>query len=132
MNSSRPVLLFDGVCNLCNGVVQFVLKNDRRGVLQFASQQSESGVSLLERHKIPPMQGVVLLEGETVFTGSDAALRLFRHLGSGWGALEALRILPRPLREFVYGFIAQNRYKLFGKRESCMVPRAEWKGRFLV
>ena len=132
MNSPRPVLLFDGVCNLCNGVVQFVLKNDRRGVLQFASQQSESGASLLERHKIPPMQGVVLLEGETVFTGSDAALRLFRHLGSGWGALEALRILPRPLREFVYGFIAQNRYKLFGKRESCMVPRAEWKSRFLV
>jgi len=129
---NAPVLLFDGVCNLCNGVVQFVLKNDRRGVLQFASQQSESGVSLLEQHKIPPMQGVVLLEGDTVFTGSDAALRLFRHLGGSWGALEVLRIFPRPLREFVYGFIARNRYKLFGKRESCMVPRAEWKSRFLL
>ncbi len=129
---NAPVLLFDGVCNLCNGVVQFVLTQDRRGVLQFASQQSESGEKLLERYKIPPMQGVVLLEGETAFTGSDAALRLFRHLGGSWGALEVLRVFPRPLREFVYGLIARNRYKLFGKRESCMVPRAEWKSRFLA
>jgi predicted DCC family thiol-disulfide oxidoreductase YuxK len=128
---SEPVLLFDGVCNLCNAVVQFVLRHDHAGRIQFASQQSPYGQRALETHGIPAMQGVVLIEGERVYTNSDAALRLLEHLGVPWRWAAALRVVPKPVREVVYAWIARNRYRLFGRREACMMPRPEWKTRFL-
>ena len=128
---SAPVLLFDGVCNLCNGVVQFVLTHDPHGSVQFASQQSAFGQRTMQIRGLTGIEGVVLLEGERVYTHSDAALRLLSYLPAPLGWLSSLRVIPKPVREIVYRFIARNRYRLFGKRETCMLPRPEWKARFL-
>jgi predicted DCC family thiol-disulfide oxidoreductase YuxK len=129
--NASPVLLFDGVCNLCNGVVQFVLRHDVSGEIKFASQQSEVGEQLLAARGIHGMQSVVLIEGEGVYTHSDAALRLLHYLPAPWRWLASLRIIPQPLRELVYNFIARYRYNIFGKREACWLPKPEWKARFL-
>ena len=128
---ASPVLLFDGVCNLCSGVVQFVLRHDSGGQIRFASQQSEFGARLLRERGIAGMQSVVLLEGEAVYTHSDAALRLMHHLPAPWRWLARLKFVPKALRELVYTFIARYRYAIFGKREACWLPRPEWKARFL-
>ncbi len=129
--NSSVIVLFDGVCNLCDNTVQFLLRHDLKKRLTFASQQSEAGQELLLRFGLPTLEGLVLLEGRKIFTGSDAALRLFRHLGGYWPALEVLRVFPRPLREWVYRFIARNRYRWFGKKDACMVPTPEVRARFL-
>lgn len=128
---SAPVLLFDGVCNLCNGVVQFVLTHDKNAAVQFASQQSAYGQRTMLNRGLTGIEGVVLLEGERVYTHSDAALRLLHYLPAPLSWLSSLRVIPKGLREIVYRFIARNRYRLFGKREACMLPRPEWKARFL-
>jgi predicted DCC family thiol-disulfide oxidoreductase YuxK len=129
--NASPVLLFDGVCNLCNGVVQFVLRHDVSGEIKFASQQSEFGAQLLAARGIQGMQSVVLIEGDRVYTHSDAALRLLHHLPAPWRWFAELKIIPKPLRELVYTFIARYRYRIFGKREACWLPKPEWKARFL-
>jgi predicted DCC family thiol-disulfide oxidoreductase YuxK len=126
-----PVLLFDGVCNLCNRTVQFVLTHDPAGRVRFASQQSEFGQNAIAKFKLPDLQTVVLLEGDTVFTKSDAALRLTRYLNSPWRWLEGLRVVPKPIRDALYDLVARNRYRVFGKRDACWLPRAEWRERFL-
>lgn len=126
-----PVLLFDGVCNLCNGVVQFVLTHDAAGTVQFASQQSAYGQRTMLERGLAGIEGVVLIDGERVYTHSDAALRLLGYLPAPLSWLSALGVIPVGLRELVYRFIARNRYRLFGKREACMLPRPEWKARFL-
>ena len=128
---SAPVLLFDGVCNLCNGVVQFVLAHDASGTVHFASQQSAYGQRTLLERGLSGIEGVVLIDGERVYTHSDAALRLLSYLPAPLSWLSALHVIPPSLREIVYRFIARNRYRLFGKREACMMPRPEWKARFL-
>ena len=128
---SAPVLLFDGVCNLCNGVVQFVLAHDPQGRVHFASQQSAYGQRTMLERGLSGIEGVVLLEGERVYTHSDAALRLISYLPAPLSWLSGLRVIPKGLREIVYRFIARNRYRLFGKREACVMPRPEWKARFL-
>ena len=127
----RPVLLFDGVCNLCNGVVQFVLTHDRAGAVRFASQQSEYGQRAMRERNLAGIDGVVLIESERVYTHSDAALRLLSYLPAPLNWVSNLRVIPKALREAVYRFIARNRYRLFGKRQACMMPRPEWKARFL-
>jgi predicted DCC family thiol-disulfide oxidoreductase YuxK len=128
---NAPVLLFDGVCNLCNRTVQFVLTHDPEGTVRFASQQSAFGQRARERFNLPVLQTVVLLEGDTVYTKSDAALRVSRYLKRPWRWLEVLRVVPRPVRDFVYDLVARHRYRVFGKRDTCWLPRAEWKDRFL-
>ena len=128
---SAPVLLFDGVCNLCNSVVQFVLTYDKSAIVQFASQQSAFGQRTMRERGLSGIEGVVLIEGERVYTHSDAALRLLSYLPAPLSWLSNLRVIPKALREIVYRFIARNRYRLFGKREACLLPRPEWKARFL-
>ncbi|WP_027481891.1 thiol-disulfide oxidoreductase DCC family protein [Deinococcus pimensis] len=128
----EPVLLYDGVCNLCSASVQFILGRERDGRLRFASQQSEAGRALLARHHLPlTPRAVVLIEDGRAYAGSDAALRVARYLKSPWRLLWALRVVPRPLREAVYALVARSRYRLFGKREACWLPRPEWRARFL-
>lgn len=129
----HPTLLFDGVCNLCNASVQWVLKRDRHAQFRFAALQSEIGQQLLQQHGLDPIQfdTVVLAEGDRIFLRSDAPLEISRRLGGGWKLLYVLKIIPRPLRDSVYNFIARNRYRWFGKQEVCMIPKPEWKGRFL-
>lgn len=130
---NHPILLFDGVCNLCNGAVQWVLKHDRKGVFRFAALQSETGQALLKRFGLSPehFDTVVLVEGDRLFTRSDAALELARRLGGGWSMLYGFKIIPRFIRNAIYDWIARNRYRWFGKKEACMLPRPEWKERFV-
>ncbi len=126
-------MLFDGVCNLCNGAVQFVIRHDRTAQVKFASLQSESAARLLEPFGVDPsnLQTFVLLEDGQMFVKSDAALRLARALRGPWAWLYPLVYIPRPIRDFVYDIVARNRYAWFGKRESCWLPTPELKTRFL-
>ena len=130
---NSPILLFDGVCNLCNASVQWVLKHDKKALFRFAALQSATGQSLLQRSGLSPenFDTVVLLDGDQVFTRSDAALEISRRIGGVWSLLAAFRILPRPIRNAVYDWVARHRYRWFGKTESCMIPRPEWTNRFV-
>ena len=128
-----PILLFDGVCNLCNGFVKEVITRDPKGIVRYASLQSTAGQQLLASMGLKDfsMDTVVLIEGKEIFVKSDVALRLFRHLGGGWSYLYYLSIIPKFIRDTVYDLIARNRYRWFGKKEVCMLPRPEWEDRFL-
>lgn len=126
------IILFDGVCNLCNRSVQFIIKRDPKGYFKFASLQGETGLELLKRYGLNSnINSFVLIEDEKIHLESTAALRVCSKLNSGWKALACFLIIPRPIRDFFYKIIANNRYKWFGKKESCMLPLPEWKNRFL-
>ncbi|RYY85477.1 MAG: thiol-disulfide oxidoreductase DCC family protein [Chitinophagaceae bacterium] len=129
----NPVVLFDGVCNYCNAIVNWVMRIDRRAVFRFASLQSERGQELLRQYGLPAgeLGSVVLIEKGKAHTKSDAVLRIAHHLP--WWLQEArlLSIVPRPFRDAIYDTIARNRYKWFGKKEACVVPTAEQRSRFL-
>ncbi len=132
-NFEKPILLFDGVCNLCNRVVQFTIKRDPEGKFRFAALQSEGGQALLKKFNLPKndFDSLVLIEGEKYFLRSAAVLRVLKGLGGGWKLFYGLMIFPRPLRDFIYGIVARTRYRIFGKRDSCMVPDGDVKERFL-
>ena len=126
------IILFDGVCNLCNTSVKFIIKRDSEGHFKFASLQSGTGQTLLRMHGLhKDLNSFVLLEDDKVFLKSSAALRVCRKLGSAWPILSLFRFLPPFIRDLLYDFVAKNRYKWFGKEESCLVPSPEWKQRFL-
>ncbi len=133
MDTSHPILFFDGVCNLCNGSIQFILKHDHRGDLRFASLQSEAAQEFLPTFGIDPeeLKSVVLYEGGQVYTQSNAVLRTLILMGGPWAWLATLGIVPRELRDIVYGVISEHRYTWFGQREACMLPKPEWESRFL-
>ena len=127
------MLLFDGVCNLCNASVQWVLKHDKKNRFRFAALQSDTGRMLLERVGLSneKLETVVLVDGDRFFTHSDAVLEIARRLGGIWSLARVGRIVPRPIRDALYMWIARNRYRWFGKKEQCMLPSPEWKGRFI-
>jgi predicted DCC family thiol-disulfide oxidoreductase YuxK len=133
MIPDNPVLLFDGVCNLCNGVVQFVIRNDHKKQIRFASLQSGIGIQLQEQfgHNVGNLETVVLIINNRMFTESSAILRILRILGLPWSLMYGCMIIPKVLRDMVYRFIAKNRYKWFGKQESCMIPTPELRSLFL-
>lgn len=128
-----PVLLFDGVCNLCNTSVQWVLIHDRKGIFRFAALQSDTGQALLRTWDLPTedFDSVVLVDGDRLLLHSDVPLEIVRRIGGWWQLLYVFKVIPRPIRDVIYRWIARNRYRWFGKRESCMLPRPEWKGRFV-
>src|SRR6185295_2981954 len=123
------IILFDGVCNLCNGAVNFVIDHDTKGRFKFAALQSDFGKSVAKRlsWREDVMETFVLLEGDQAFTRSTAALRIARGLGLPWSILYIKIIVPRPIRDWVYDMIARNRYKWFGRRDQCRVPTPELK-----
>jgi len=127
------VILFDGVCNLCNGFVQLVLKRDKGKTFQFASLQSAYGIGLSAHFGLPTsrQKTIILYDGQKILTESDAVLRIAGSLSGIWKATRILWIMPRFGRNWVYNLIARNRYKLFGKTDQCMVPSEDMKGRFL-
>ena len=130
----RKVILFDGICNLCNGSVIFVLQREKEPVFQFASLQSEAGQQLLEWCGLPKdfNQAVVLIDRGNVRLGSTAALKIGQELRSPWSFLSYLGLLiPTFLRDWVYRQIAIHRYQWFGRREMCMLPTKSLKDRFL-
>jgi len=128
-----PVILFDGVCNLCNGFAQFVIARDPAGRFQFAALQSDSARRLLAR--LDGFGGVsdsvVLVDGGRVYTRSSAVLRIARGLRFPWPLARALIIVPRPLRDWVYDLVARHRYRWFGRKDVCMMPTTEMRARFL-
>jgi len=129
----QPVILFDGVCNLCNGFVQFIIKQDPLGKFKFASLQSAYAKKKLDGIGINKtnFDTVVFLSEGRIYTKSTAALKIAKHLGNGWALTYPLIFLPQFLRDSLYNLIARNRYKWFGKQESCMLPSPELKNRFL-
>tara|TARA_R110002072_G_scaffold301557_3_gene481545 strand:- start:3470 stop:3874 length:405 start_codon:yes stop_codon:yes gene_type:complete len=130
---NKKTILFDGVCNLCNGSVVFIIKRDKKDVFRFAAIQSDEGRELIKKHKIDTskVDSILLIDGERYFSKSTAALKIARHLSGGYPLLYGFMILPRFFRNWVYDIIARNRYKWFGKKESCMIPTPELKSKFL-
>ncbi|MEM0992575.1 MAG: thiol-disulfide oxidoreductase DCC family protein [Bacteroidota bacterium] len=131
--TTHPILLFDGVCNLCNGFVQFVIKIDPEAKLRFASLQSDAGRALLKEFDLPvaDLKSVVLIYEGKAYTHSDAPLEATRHLGGLWPVFRVLKIVPRFIRDGIYNWIARNRYRWFGKQESCWMPTPDLQRRFL-
>ena len=129
----KPVILFDGICNLCTSSVQFVLKRDPKAHFSFASIQSEKGGRLYLSHGYRPdeIETFILIENGESYSKSDAAIRVARKLSGPWPILSVLVLIPRPIRNWFYDVIARNRYRWFGKTDSCMVPSREDLERFM-
>jgi len=127
------IILFDGVCNLCNSSVQFIIKRDKKNQFLFASLQSRTGQEYLRKFNLPAdtFNSFLLVEDDHYYTRSTSALRIARSLSGGWPLLYAFMIVPRFIRDAVYNLIAKNRYKWFGKREACWVPTPDLKKKFL-
>ena len=127
------VLLFDGVCNFCNGIVRFIIERDPHARIKFAPLQSDVAATLLARHtdraNLPDT--VVLVEDGQFYVRSTAALRVARHLRFPWSLARMFMVVPRPVRDWVYDWIARHRYGWFGKRDTCMVPTPDVSSRFL-
>ena len=132
-SDDHPILLFDGVCNLCNGLIQFLIPRDPEGKLRFAPLQSEIGTSVREGSGLSTddLETVVLVDDGFAYTKSDAAIRVGEHLGGSYRLLSLGRLVPRGLRDRIYDFIAANRYDWFGRKDQCMVPDTDVSDRFL-
>ena len=139
MARSNPIILYDGVCGLCNRLTQFLLKHDKDGRLRFASLQSDFAEKVLRRHGFDAkdLDTVHVVENydqpdERVLQRSDAILRAGRELGGVWGTSSAIaKVVPRAVRDLVYRFVATNRYRVFGKYDTCMLPDPDQRSRFL-
>jgi predicted DCC family thiol-disulfide oxidoreductase YuxK len=134
MNNDKPVILFDGVCNFCNGMVNFIIRQDKKNVFLFCPLQSEAGQRLLKEYKIDwkANDSFVVIENNKAYLKSNAALKLYNKLPWYWKWTQLFWVVPKFIRDWIYNVIAKNRYKWFGKREQCMVPTAETRQKFLV
>ncbi|MGH7806888.1 MAG: thiol-disulfide oxidoreductase DCC family protein [Thermodesulfobacteriota bacterium] len=130
---NNPIILFDGVCNLCSGIVMFTIKRDRQGIFKFTPLQSDVGQSLLKQFNLPmdSYQSFILVEGDRYYQKSTAALRVVRRMNGLCSILYVFIVLPRPIRDFIYDLIVKNSYKWFGKKEKCLIPAPGIKSRFL-
>ncbi|HXH99278.1 MAG TPA: thiol-disulfide oxidoreductase DCC family protein [Sphingobacteriaceae bacterium] len=130
---TKYIVLFDGVCNLCNSMVQFIIKRDLKEKFRFASLQSESGQLLLKKFGLPlkDYNSFVFIKGDKYFLRSSAVLNVLKELGGMWKLVYGLIIFPTPLRDIIYNMIAKTRYKIFGKSETCMLPSPSLRKRFL-
>ena len=137
-NSTSAVILFDGVCNLCHGFVQLIIRHDARRRFRFAALQSPAGQALLMAHGqpiTPPLadpDSVLLLENGRVYAHSSAVLRIAGQLSGLWPLLGIGWALPRPWRDALYRYVARHRYRWFGRQESCLLPTPALQARFLV
>jgi predicted DCC family thiol-disulfide oxidoreductase YuxK len=129
----RQILLFDGVCNLCNGLVQFIIKRDPEAYFKFASLQSETGKAVLREFGLPEdnLDTFIYVRGDEVFTKSDAGLETLGDLGRGWQLLYGFIIVPRFIRNIFYNLVARSRYAIFGKQTECIIPTPMLRSRFL-
>ncbi len=128
-----PIILFDGVCNLCNGAVQFVIRHDPQAIFKFASLQSETGQEMLRKFGLPAssFDSFVLIDNGKAYTKSDAALAVVKKLPGMLRFLYGLKIVPAILRDAVYNLVAKKRYGWFGKKDSCMIPTKSIQHRFI-
>lgn len=132
--NQQPIILFDGVCNFCNSAVNFVLKKNAKNNILFTPMQSEAGQKLLQHYNLPvdDMQSFVFIDEGKVNKQSTAALKVCRHLRGLWPLCYGFIIVPKFIRDGVYNWIAKNRYKWFGMKQSCMIPTPDVKARFLT
>lgn len=132
-SNAHPVVLFDGVCNFCEGSVRFIIDRDPKGKFRFASLQSEAGKQLAEEHggDTSELNTMMLIQEGKLYKRSSAALRIARGLRFPWHLAWAFIIVPPFIRDAVYKIIARNRYKWFGQKDACMIPTPEIRGRFL-
>ena len=131
---ANPVLLYDGVCGLCNRLVRFVLKRDRRAHFRFASLQSTYAARILKSHGLDPqdLNTLYVVEDERLSTRADAVIFIFQELGGLWRvAAAALRVCPKPLRNWGYNLVARHRYRIFGHYDICLLPENKYQDRFL-
>ena len=130
----QPIVIFDGVCNFCDRTVRFLMDRDRAGRFRFASNQSEAGSALLREHAVDPgkVDSVFLVEGDRIWTKSAAALEITRRMPSAWKLLYGFVVVPRPIRDWFYDLFARNRYRMFGRSESCRLPTEAERSRFLA
>lgn len=130
----KKIILFDGVCNLCNSSIQFVIKHDKKNHYKFAALQSDVAKMLLNERGIDSSQidSIVLIDPNTAYyIKSSAALEIGKSFGGGWRLLSIFEWVPRPIRDWIYDLIAKNRYSWFGKQNDCMIPTPELKAKFL-
>lgn len=128
-----PLILFDGVCNFCNYWVQLALRKDKKHRLTFATLQGSTAQRIISQYGLSPhlMSSVIFIEDGRAYTQSTAVFRICRYLSGGWRLLSVFRFTPRFLRDPIYNWIARNRYRWFGRKEVCMIPGPEQRGRFL-
>ena len=134
MEEGKKIILFDGVCNLCNGVIQFIIKRDKKDVFRYAALQSELGKQLTEERGIntSKVDSFVLIEpGVAYFVKSDAALEIAKDFGGIWKLFQLFQWIPTSFRNVVYDFVARNRYRWFGRKDQCMIPTPELQAKFL-
>lgn len=129
--TSHDLILFDGVCNFCNNSINLVIDNDPKGTFKFVPLQSPLGESLKHKYHLSNIDSIVLISQDRAYTKSSAALKIARNMKGLWPILYVFVVLPPFLRNLVYDFIAKNRYKWFGKSESCRIPTPDLKERFL-
>ena len=126
------IILFDGVCNLCDQSVQFIMKRDPKGYFKFASLQNDSGKELLKKYHVSAeVDSMVLVDSNHCYIKSTAALMICKNLKGVWKFLYFLIVIPRPVRDLLYGITAKNRYRWFGTKVSCMLPSEEDRKRLL-
>lgn len=131
--TNNHIILFDGVCNLCNSSINFVIEKDTKNLFKFGALQEEPGISLLKKHTIDTTatDSIILIENNKVYTKSSAALRVAKRLSGFWPLLYVFIIIPPFIRNKVYDYIAKNRYKWYGKKDRCMIPTPALKDKFL-
>lgn len=131
MATEKGVVLFDGVCNLCNQSIQLIIKRDKQDYFRFAALDSDYGRAMVSRYQVAT-DSIVLIEKEQAYTQSDAALRIARRLSGIYPLLYAAMLIPKFIRDGIYRLIARNRYRWFGKRQSCWMPSAQLSKKFLA
>ena len=132
--SDKKIVLFDGVCNLCDSAVQFIIKHDKKDNFRFASLQSETGKKLVEERGLDPEEIdsiILIVPGVAYYRKSTAALEISRDLSGGYSLLKNFLVIPSNLRDGIYDYVAKNRYKWYGKKEHCMIPTPDLKSKFL-
>lgn len=133
MQSKQPIILFDGVCNLCNGTVDFLMKQDRKKQFRFAPLQSETGELLTQQFQIPEnSDSVILIKSNTVYFKSDVVIEISGMLHYPWKMGVIIKIIPKKIRDKLYDWIAKNRYRWFGKKDTCRIPTLEEQEFFML
>jgi len=134
ITNKKPIILFDGICNLCNSSVKFILKHDKKEQFLFTSLQSDAATKILLQlnYKNNDLSSIVLIDDNNIYLKSTAALRITKELSPFWNWFYVMIIIPKKLRDYIYDFIANNRYKWFGKRNTCLVAYSKYKERFIT
>jgi len=133
LSSDYKIILFDGICNLCSGAVDFFIRHDKKNIFRFAALQSDAGIKLQQKLGIDPelIESFILIEGSKYYKKSTAALRLTRYIGFPYILFYPLLLIPPFIRNFVYDIIAKYRYTWFGKKNTCRIPTPEEQSKFL-